>query len=83
MAASPPDQIATTSSVDYVIIGAGSAGWDREPWIYISMALDRNILRRTHDWMLMSEASPTMGGRRMPMYRGRVIGGPGCAGKLF
>jgi 4-pyridoxate dehydrogenase len=56
-----------------VLLEAG--GWDRSPWLHIPLAWGRNVLRRGHDWMYSTEPSATMAGRRIPIYRGRVIGG--------
>jgi 4-pyridoxate dehydrogenase len=52
-----------------------AGGWDRDPFIHIPLAWGRTVLRRRHDWNYDSEPSPTMGNRRIPVYRGRVIGG--------
>jgi 4-pyridoxate dehydrogenase len=59
--------------VRVVLLEAG--GWDRSPWLHIPLAWGRNVLRRSHDWMYSTEPSATMAGRRIPIYRGRVIGG--------
>ena len=59
--------------VSVVLLEAG--GWDRSPWLHIPLAWGRNVLRRSHDWMYSTEPSATMAGRRIPVYRGRVIGG--------
>jgi 4-pyridoxate dehydrogenase len=56
-----------------VLLEAG--GWDRSPWLHVPLAWGRNVLRRDHDWMYSTEPSATMAGRRIPIYRGRVIGG--------
>jgi 4-pyridoxate dehydrogenase len=59
--------------VRVVLLEAGR--WDRSPWLHIPLAWGRNVLRRSHDWMYSTEPSATMAGRRIPIYRGRVIGG--------
>jgi choline dehydrogenase/4-pyridoxate dehydrogenase len=56
-----------------VLLEAG--GWDRSPALHIPLAWGRNVLRRGHDWMYATEPSATMAGRRIAIYRGRVIGG--------
>jgi choline dehydrogenase/4-pyridoxate dehydrogenase len=59
--------------VRVVLLEAG--GWDRDPWLHIPLAWGRNVLRRKHDWKYETEPSATMAGRRIPIYRGRVVGG--------
>jgi 4-pyridoxate dehydrogenase len=52
-----------------------AGGWDNDPFIHIPLAWGRTVLQRRHDWNYLSEPSSTMGNRRIPIYRGRVIGG--------
>jgi len=59
--------------VRILVLEAG--GWDRDPMIGIPLVWGRNVLRRRHDWMYDTEPEPTMNGRRIPIFRGRVIGG--------
>lgn len=59
--------------VRVLVLEAG--GWDRDPMIRIPAAWGRNVLRRRHDWMYDSEPEAHLGGRRIPIFRGRVIGG--------
>jgi 4-pyridoxate dehydrogenase len=61
------------SDIRVVLLEAG--GWDRDPMLHIPLAWGRNVLRCKHDWMYATEPSATMAGRRIPIYRGRVIGG--------
>lgn len=50
-------------------------GWDRDPLIRIPLAWGRIVLQRRHDWMYVSEPEPGLSGRRLPIFRGKVIGG--------
>ena len=59
--------------VSVLLIEAG--GWDRDPMIGIPLAWGRNVIARRHDWMYDTEPAPSLNGRRIPVYRGRVIGG--------
>jgi 4-pyridoxate dehydrogenase len=56
-----------------LVIEAGR--WDRDPWLGIPLAWGRNVLRRRHDWMYATEPSPHIAGRRVPIFRGKVVGG--------
>ena len=59
--------------VSVLLIEAG--GWDRDPMIGIPLAWGRNVIARRHDWIYDTEPAPSLNGRRIPVYRGRVIGG--------
>jgi choline dehydrogenase/4-pyridoxate dehydrogenase len=59
--------------VRVLVVEAG--GWDKDPAIGIPLLWGRNVMRRKHDWMYDTEPEPHMGGRRIPVQRGRVIGG--------
>jgi 4-pyridoxate dehydrogenase len=64
-----------TEDPDVRVVLLEAGGWDRNPWLHIPLAWGRNVLRRSHDWMYETEPSATMAGRRIPINRGRVIGG--------
>ena len=64
-----------TEEPDVRVVLLEAGGWDRNPWLHIPLAWGRNVLRRSHDWMYETEPSATMAGRRIPINRGRVIGG--------
>src|SRR6185369_16252441 len=64
-----------TEDPDARVLLLEAGGWDRHPMIGIPAAWGRNMLRRRHDWMYDSEPEPGMGNRKIPVYRGRVIGG--------
>jgi 4-pyridoxate dehydrogenase len=66
-------RLSENPDVRVVLLEAG--GWDRSPLLHIPLVWGRNVLRRSHDWMYETEPSATMAGRRIPIYRGRVIGG--------
>src|SRR5215469_1915007 len=60
-------------SVRVLVLEAG--GWDRDPWLHIPLAWGRNVLQRRKDWMYWSEPEPSTDNRRIPINRGKVIGG--------
>jgi 4-pyridoxate dehydrogenase len=64
-----------TQDRDIRVVLLEAGGWDRDPMLHIPLAWGRNVLRCKHDWMYATEPSATMAGRRIPIYRGRVIGG--------
>ncbi len=82
--------------VDFVIVGAGSAGCalayrlaeagasvvviehggtDAGPFIQMPGALSFPMNMARYDWGFMSEPEPGLGGRRVPVPRGKVVGG--------
>lgn len=67
------NRLSEDATCNVLLLEAG--GWDRDPFIHIPLAWGRTVLRRRHDWNYSSEPSPSMGNRRIPVYRGRVIGG--------
>src|SRR5215469_3560100 len=60
-------------SVRVIVLEAG--GWVRDPWLHIPLAWGRNVLQRRKDWMYWSEPEPGTVNRRIPINRGKVIGG--------
>lgn len=56
-----------------LVVEAG--GSDRDPWIGIPLAWGRNAVQRRHDWMYESEPQASLGGRRVAVFRGKVLGG--------
>ncbi len=56
-----------------LVLEAG--GWDKDFWLHIPLAWGRNVLQRRKDWMYSSEPEPGTGNRRIPINRGKVIGG--------
>jgi 4-pyridoxate dehydrogenase len=56
-----------------LVLEAG--GWDNDPLIGIPILWGRNALQRRHDWNYSTEPEATLAGQRLPIYRGKVIGG--------
>jgi 4-pyridoxate dehydrogenase len=64
-----------TEDADARVLVIEAGGWDRDPWLHIPLAWGCNVLRRRHDWMYSTEPEPTLNGRRLPINRGKVVGG--------
>ncbi len=58
---------------DVLIIEHG--GWDGGPFIQMPAALSYPMNMKAYDWGLQSEPEPHLGGRRLVVPRGKVIGG--------
>ncbi len=58
---------------DVLVIEHG--GWDGGPFIQMPGALSYPMNMKTYDWGLKSEPEPHLGGRRLVVPRGKVIGG--------
>jgi choline dehydrogenase-like flavoprotein len=58
------------------LIEAGGAR-DRHPFIQVPALVGAAIGRRSLVWGLMTEPQPGLGGRSVPLPRGRVVGGSG------
>ena len=56
-----------------IVIEAGGSDWG--PFIQMPAALSYPMNMRRYDWGLMSEPEPHLGGRRLVVPRGRVLGG--------
>lgn len=52
-----------------------AGGWDRHPFIKLPLGWGKVLLNRMYDWGYDTEPEETMGGRRIEVARGRVIGG--------
>jgi choline dehydrogenase-like flavoprotein len=57
------------------LIEAG--GWDRHPFIHVPALVGAAIARRSLNWRFMTEPQAALDHRRIPLPRGRVIGGSG------
>ncbi len=58
---------------DVLVIEHG--GWDGGPFIQMPAALSYPMNMKAYDWGLQSEPEPHLGGRRLVVPRGKVIGG--------
>jgi len=56
-----------------LLIEAGT--WDKDFWLHIPLAWGRNVLQRRADWHYWSTPEAGTDNRRIPINRGKVIGG--------
>ncbi|HXQ51679.1 MAG TPA: GMC family oxidoreductase N-terminal domain-containing protein [Stellaceae bacterium] len=66
-------RLSEDAGVRVLVLEAG--GWDSDPLIGIPILWGRNALQRRHDWNYSTEPEATLAGQRLPIYRGKVIGG--------
>lgn len=59
--------------VNVLLLEAG--GWDRHPFIKLPLGWGKVLLSRMYDWGYDTEPEGTMGGRRLEVARGKVVGG--------
>jgi 4-pyridoxate dehydrogenase len=52
-----------------------AGGWDRHPFLKLPLGWGKVLLDRMYDWGYDTEPEETMGGRRIEVARGKVIGG--------
>ena len=52
-----------------------AGGKDRDPWIHIPAGFFRNIYNPKVAWQFESEPVPEFNNRRVPLPRGKVLGG--------
>jgi len=57
------------------LIEAG--GWDRHPFIHVPALVGAAIARASLNWRFMTEPQAALDNRRIPLPRGRVVGGSG------
>src|SRR5262245_4855016 len=56
-----------------LVLEAG--GWDRHPFIKLPLGWGKVLLGRLYDWGYDTEPEASMGGRRIEVARGKVVGG--------
>ena len=54
-----------------------AGGEDRHPFIHVPAAVAAAIARPALNWRFLTSPQPQLNGRRIPLPRGRVIGGSG------
>ncbi len=64
-----------TEDPDTRVLLLEAGAWDRDPHIHIPLLWPRMFLRQRNDWGFFTEPEARMGGRRIEVARGKVIGG--------
>jgi choline dehydrogenase/4-pyridoxate dehydrogenase len=64
-----------TEDADTHVLLLEAGGWDRDPHIHIPLLWPRMFLKQRNDWGFFTEPEASMGGRRIEVARGKVIGG--------
>jgi choline dehydrogenase/4-pyridoxate dehydrogenase len=64
-----------TEDPDTTVLLLEAGGWDRDPHIHIPLLWPRMFLKQRNDWGLFTAPEASMGGRRIEVARGKVIGG--------
>ncbi len=67
------NRLTEDANVRVLVLEAG--GWDKDPLIGIPILWGRNALQRRHDWNYSTEPEETLAGQRLPIFRGKVVGG--------
>ena len=60
-----------------------AGGSDNHPFIRMPLGFLRAMTKPQFNWTYMTEAEPNLNGRRMPLPRGRVMGGSGSINGMF
>ena len=60
-----------------------AGGSDDHPYIRMPLGFLRAMTKPQFNWTYMTEPEPNLGGRRMPLPRGRVMGGSGSINGMF
>jgi choline dehydrogenase len=60
-----------------------AGGSDDHPLIRMPLGFLRAMTKPEYNWTYMTEPEPNLGGRRMPLPRGRVMGGSGSINGMF
>ena len=66
-------RLSLNPKVNVLILEAG--GEDRNPWIHIPVGYIRTMVDPRVNWLFDTEPEPNLGGRRIPIPRGKVLGG--------
>ena len=66
-------RLSTNPRVNVLILEAG--GEDRNPWIHIPVGYIRTMVDPKVNWLFDTEPESSLGGRRIPIPRGKVLGG--------
>jgi choline dehydrogenase/4-pyridoxate dehydrogenase len=64
-----------TEDPDARVLLLEAGGWDRDPHIHVPLLWPRMFLKQRNDWGFYTEPEASMGGRRIEIARGKVIGG--------
>ena len=64
-----------TERGDVKVLLLEAGGWDRHPYIKLPLGWGKVLLGRMYDWGYDTEPEDTLGGRRIEVARGRVVGG--------
>ncbi len=67
------DRLTESGKHSVLLLEAG--GKDNNPWIHIPAGLSKILPNRSVNWHTVTEPCPGLNGRRMPIHRGRVLGG--------
>ena len=66
-------RLSLNPKVNVLILEAG--GEDRNPWIHIPVGYIRTMVDPRVNWLFDTEPEPNLGGRQIPIPRGKVLGG--------
>jgi choline dehydrogenase len=68
---------------DRTVLLLEAGGWDGSYMLRMPLAFLRAMMQPRFSWGYMSEPEPQLGGRRVPIPRGRVLGGSGSINGMF
>ncbi len=67
------NRLSANPSNRVILLEAGIA--DRDPLLHVPGAVSRTLATPAVNWGYMSEPEPGLGGRSVPLFRGKVLGG--------
>ena len=67
------DRLTENGKHSVLLLEAG--GKDSNPWIHIPAGMSKILPHQKLNWHTLTEPCPGINGRRMPIHRGRVLGG--------